>query len=151
MKGEREMNDQRKKSALKSIIWRIMGVLVLAAVTYAYTRNWIQTGLITFIHHAMFLIIYYLHERAWQKIVRFDNKHLKISILGHPFNISKRKLIRMLTYEIVLGHLVLGIITLAITGSWLNVSLVTIVYIENKLWIYYVYDWIWDKINWETI
>ena len=124
------------RSATKSFIWRIIGVMVLATVTYIITRNWIQTGIITFIHHALFLVIYYLHERAWQKIKRFQGK--------------KRKIARMVTYEIILGHLVLGTITWIITGSWLNVTLVTIIYIENKLWIYYLYDWVWDKIAWQT-
>lgn len=130
------MTESHLRSAVKSIIWRILGVLVLATVTFIVTRNWIQTGLITFIHHAMFLVIYYLHERAWQSITSIQGK--------------KRKILRCFTYEIILGHLVLGVITWLVTGSWLNVTLVTIVYIENKLWIYYVYDWIWEKISWQT-
>ena len=140
--------ETHKRSIVRSIIWRILGVIVLATVTFIITRNWIQTGLVTVIHHGMFLVIYYLHERGWQKITRFDGCFWSVSCLGHSLCISKRKILRMLTYEIVLGHLVLGTITWLVTGSWLSVSLVTIIYIENKLWIYYVYDWIWDKISW---
>ena len=125
------------RSATRSIIWRILGVIVLATITYIITKNRIQTSLITVIHHASFLVIYYLHERVWCKITKFQGK--------------KRKIFRAFTYEIVLGHLVLGAITWAITGSWLSVTLVTIIYIESKLWIYYVYDWVWDKVNWQTI
>lgn len=124
------------RSMTKSIIWRLLGVLVLAIVTYTVTRNWIQTGLISFIHHGTFLVIYYLHERAWCRITKIQGK--------------KRRILRAFTYEIILGHLVLGIITWVITGSWLSVTLVTIIYIENKLWIYFVYDWIWDRISWGT-
>lgn len=114
-----------------------MGILVLAIITYIITRNWIQTGVITVIHHGTFLIVYYLHERVWCRVTRYKGR--------------KRKILRAFTYEIILGHLILGTITWAITGSWLNVTLITIIYIENKLWIYYVYDWIWDKIIWGTI
>ena len=125
------------RSVTKSIVWRLLGILVLAIITYIITRNWIQTGLITFINHGAFLIIYYLHERVWCRIISIQGK--------------KRKILKAVLYEIVLGHLVLGVITWVITKSLVSVTLVTIVCVENKLWIYYVYDWIWDKINWGIV
>jgi len=127
------VKETKTRSMARSIIWRIMGVIVLALVTWVFTRSLIQTALITFIHHTMFLIIYYLHERAWQKV----------KLTGR-----KRKIVRTFTYEIILGHCVLGLISLVITGSWTAVTLITIVYIESKLWMYVVYDYIWDKIGW---
>lgn len=129
--------ERHYRSATKSILWRILGVIVLATVTYVITRNWIQTGLVTVIHHASFLIIYYLHERAWCRVKNCTGR--------------KRKIFRAFTYEIILGHLVLGLITWAVTGNWLDVTLVTVIYIENKLWIYYVYDWVWDRVSWGLV
>ena len=122
--------DSHRKSMLKSVIWRLLGIFVLAIVTYVFTRSLVQTGLITFLHHGAFLIIYYLHERVWFKIHRIQGK--------------KRRMLRAFTYEIILGHCVLGLITLLVTGSWTKVTLITITYIENKLWMYLVYDWIWE-------
>ena len=125
--------DSRRRSMLKSIVWRILGVIILGIVTYGFTRSWIQTTAITFIHHGVFLVVYYLHERAW---------------LGARGKLLKwKRWIRPITYEIILGHLILGLISLAVTGSWAQVTLITVVYIENKLWIYVVYDWIWKKIG----
>lgn len=112
-----------------------MGVAILALITYIFTKSWIQTGLITFLHHGTFIIIYYLHERAW----------LKIRVEG-----KLRKGLRVFTYEIILGHCVLGFISLIVTGSWTKVTLITITYIENKLWIYVVYDYLWERIKWQT-
>lgn len=125
--------DNHKRSMLKSAIWRVLGVLILGTVTYGFTGSWAQTTAITFIHHAVFLMVYYLHERAWLKA---RGKLLRW-----------KWWIRPITYEIILGHLILGLISLAVTGSWAQVTLITIVYIENKLWIYMVYDWIWKKIG----
>lgn len=122
--------DSHRKSMLKSVIWRLLGIFVLAIITYVFTSSLIQTGLITFLHHGAFLIIYYLHERVWFKIHRIQGK--------------KRRILRAFTYEIILGHCVLGLITLLVTGSWTKVTLITITYIENKLWMYLVYDWIWE-------
>lgn len=128
------MSDTHLKSMMKSAIWRLLGVAILATITYIFTKSWIITTLVTVIHHAAFLIIYYLHERTW---LRVRNKKI----------LRWKRWIRPFTYEIILGHLVLGTITLLLTGSWLKMTLITIVYIENKLWIYIVYDWIWEKKN----
>lgn len=129
--------ETHKRSIVRSIIWRLLGVVVLAIVTWMFTRSWIQTGLITFIHHGMFLVIYYLHERLWQ-------------LIGDRITGRKRSILRTFFYEIVLGHCVLGLISLFVTSSWLTVTWITVTYIENKLWMYYAYDWLWKKVKWET-
>ena len=41
----------------------------------------------------------------------------------------------------------LGLITLAVTGSWLAVSIITPTYILNKLWMYVVFDKVWEKLR----
>lgn len=122
------------RSATKSVIWRLLGIIILAFITYIFTHSWIQTGLITFLHHFAFIFIYYLHERVWLKVHRIQGKW--------------RAGLRAFTYEIILGHCVLGLISLLVTGSWTKVTLITITYIENKLWIYVVYDWLWNKYKW---
>lgn len=133
------LKEKHKRSMLRSIIWRAIGIIFLALITYTFTKSWIQTGLITFLHHFAFIWIYYFHERFWQlrHLIRFVGK--------------KRKVMRVFTYEIVLGHCILGLITLLITGSWISVTSITIIYIENKLWMYILYDYIWDKIGWGKI
>lgn len=116
-----------KNSALKSLIWRIMGVIVLASVTYFFTRKLITTTYITFFHHATFLLVFYLHERFWQKI-------------GRPVHWFK-----MISYEIILGMGLGGLIVLIFTGEWKKVSQITPTYTAIKLAMYYVYDRVWAK------
>ena len=123
---------------MKAAMWRVMGIAILAVITYIFTKSWITSTLITFFHHLAFIFIYYLHERAW---LRVSNEKI----------LRWKRWIRPVTYEVILGHLVLGTISLIFTGSWLKVGLITITYIENKLWIYIVYDWLWDKISWGKI
>ncbi|MBA7490852.1 hypothetical protein ES702_01395 [subsurface metagenome] len=122
--------ESHRKSFAKSLLWRGIGIVVLAFVTFIFTRSLIQTGLITFLHHFTFIFIYYFHERVWFRIHRVQGK--------------KRRVLRAFTYEIILGHCVLGLISFIVTGSWTKVTLITITYIENKLWMYLVYDWIWE-------
>ena len=125
------------RSFIKSAIWRAIGVFVLAAVTYFYTRHWVQTTWITILHHSVFLIIYFYHERFWIWV-------------GDRIKGKKKYILRVVLYEIILGQGILGVITYIITGSLQVASAITITYIANKLWIYIVYDKIWERIKWQT-
>lgn len=127
-------NDTHRKSFIKSFIWRIVGVLTLAAVTYFYTRSWITTTWVTFLHHGVFLIVFYLHERFWQ--------HVDIK------NMLARSLLKCLTYETILGNFILAIITLSITGDVQSMTKITLTYIGIKHLLYVWNEFIWKKIKW---
>ena len=116
-----------KLSAIKSVLWRIMGVIVLASVTYFFTRKWITTTYITFVHHATFLVVFFLHEKFWQYVKRPN----------HP--------IKMFTYEIILGMGLGGLIVYIFTGQWSKVTQITGTYTVIKLIMYYIYDKLWFK------
>lgn len=128
------MTETRARSASKSVIWRICGVFILAIITYAYTRKWIQTGLITFLHHFIFLFVFYYHERLWMKVERFLDLRL-------------RSLCKMFTYETLCGNIILGSITYLVTGSWKQMTAITLTYIGIKHVAYVFNEYIWDKIK----
>lgn len=127
-----ETKVKHKLSALKSLIWRVMGVIVLATVVYCFTRQWLTTGLITVIHHGTFLLVFYLHERIYLKI-KINNQRLK-------------KVIKSITYEIILGMGLGGLIVLIFTGQWSKVGQITLTYTAIKLIMFYLYDGIYDGI-----
>lgn len=122
--------DSHKKSVLKSFIWRILGVIVLATITWIFTHSWITVGLVTIIHHATFLLVFYLHERLWLKSTHKWKHYIKA-----------------LTYEIILGMGLGGLIVLLVTGEWSKVSQITPTYTAVKLILYVIYDKLWDKIK----
>ncbi len=53
---------------VKSITWRILGAIVLGLITWFTTHNWIETTIITLIFHVIQLVLYYFHERIWERI-----------------------------------------------------------------------------------
>ena len=126
--------ETRTRSASKSVIWRIMGILILATVTYAYTREWIQTGLITVIHHGIFLAVFYFHERLWLKI-KWPKKFIWHSIA------------KCFTYETFCGNIILGTITYFVTGNWKQMTAITLTYIGIKHVLYIWTEFIWAKIK----
>lgn len=123
--------DTKLKSAVKSIIWRILGVIILAIVTYAYTQSWITASLVTFIHHFVFLFVFYFHERIW---LRFKS----------PTGL-KRRIAKMFTYETLCGNIILGTITYLITGSWKTMTAITLTYIGIKHIIYVFNEFVWER------
>ena len=123
--------DSHKRSMLKSLIWRILGVIILASITWIYTHNWITVGLITLIHHATFLLVFYLHERLWFMLETTSQR--------------VRRILKAITYEVVLGMGIGGLIVLLITGEWSKVSQITLTYTAVKLITYYIYESIWTK------
>ncbi len=124
--------DSHIKSILKSIIWRIVGVFWLAMITWLVTRSLIKMTLVTFIHHGIFLIVFYLHERIWV----FSKIRPKVKCA-----------IKAITYEILLGNIILGLITYFVTDSVKEMSIVTLTYIQSKLILYYFYDIYWEKLK----
>lgn len=124
-----------KRSSLKSLIWRIVGVIILGSVTFFYTHKWVTTSWITFLHHGVFFFIFIAHERFWQHI---------------DFTGIQRKLLKMLCYETILGNFVLAIITLSITGNVQTMSKITLTYIGIKHLIYIFNEVIWERIKWGT-
>jgi len=123
--------DSHKRSMLKSLIWRILGVIILASITWFYTHSWITVGLITIIHHATFLLVFYLHERLWFMLETTSQR--------------VRRILKAITYEVVLGMGIGGLIVLLITGEWSKVSQITLTYTAVKLITYYIYESIWTK------
>ena len=56
-----------KRSIVKSISFRIISIFVLALITYLITGNLVEMTSIVIIFQSIQTIIYYLHERAWEK------------------------------------------------------------------------------------
>lgn len=125
--------DTVKRSSLKSFLWRIVGMIILACVTYFYTHKWITTTWITGLHHGVFFFVFILHERFWFHM---------------DFTGLKRKLLKMMTYETILGNFILAIISLIITHNVQTMSKITLTYIGIKHIIYIFNEFIWERIKW---
>jgi uncharacterized membrane protein len=52
---------------MKAVTWRILGVLVLGVVTWFLTQSWETTTMITVFFHATQVVLYYFHERLWDR------------------------------------------------------------------------------------
>jgi len=60
--------DTNLRSWCKSITWRIIGIVILGGLTWLFTHSWAETTLITITFHGIRLVLYYFHERVWEKV-----------------------------------------------------------------------------------
>ena len=118
-----------KLSALKSFIWRIMGVFIYAFIFYLFTRRWQITVMSTITHHLTFLLVFYLHERFCIWLKKPNSK------------------IKAWTYEVILGMGLGGLIVYFFTGTWKAVTLITGTYTVVKIITYYINEQVWKRFE----
>ena len=59
--------DTRRRSIGKSITWRIISIIVLITVSYIVTGDVRKTTGITVFFQVILAVLYYIHERMWEK------------------------------------------------------------------------------------
>jgi uncharacterized membrane protein len=62
------MKDTRKRSVAKSIVWRIICIIVSIITTFIFTGQWDLAVAVGTVYNALTMILYYFHERLWNKI-----------------------------------------------------------------------------------
>ena len=60
--------DTKKRSWVKSIVWRVIGIVLLGVISYLITGNWKEMTSITVLFHGIRVIMYYYHERLWERV-----------------------------------------------------------------------------------
>jgi uncharacterized membrane protein len=127
------------RSILKGVTWRILAtsdtILVVLAITCFYgectLKNAIEIGLIEFV---LKLVIYYIHERLWQKV-------FKDGIITT----------RTTLYKTIVWRIIATTITFIISGSVLKAFdeialFIALVELFTKFMLYYLHERIWLKL-----
>ena len=73
---EKKMSfETHTRAWIKSLVWRIFGIVILAAISWIVTHSWRDMSLITIFFHSIRVVLYYLHERMWERIQWGRIKH----------------------------------------------------------------------------
>lgn len=62
------MRDTKTRSFVKGLVWRVAGVAILGALTWLFTKDWMIISSVTLIFHGIRIVLYYIHERMWERI-----------------------------------------------------------------------------------
>ena len=60
--------DSRERSLAKTAVYRVVAIALLAAISYYYTGNAGEAGLITILFNASGTVAYYGLERLWEAV-----------------------------------------------------------------------------------
>ncbi len=70
------MMETHKRSLAKTISWRIIATVVTMLISYLWLREWGTAIALALTANAIKGVLYYLHERGWNKI-SFGRKKVK--------------------------------------------------------------------------
>jgi uncharacterized membrane protein len=62
------LNDSAARSLVKTVTWRVTGSTATFLIAYAMTGNFAVAGVIGLTQMISNTILYYIHERAWNRI-----------------------------------------------------------------------------------
>jgi uncharacterized membrane protein len=62
------MNETRKRSLAKSISWRVICVIVSILTSFVLIGKWDIAVAIGSLYNLITMILYYFHERGWNRI-----------------------------------------------------------------------------------
>ena len=62
------MGESRKRSIAKSIVWRVICIIVSILTSYVLTARWDIAVAIGSVYNIITMILYYFHERIWNSV-----------------------------------------------------------------------------------
>jgi uncharacterized membrane protein len=62
------MKETRKRSIAKSILWRIICIIVSVFVSFILTARWDLAVAIGTSYNIITMFLYYFHERIWNRV-----------------------------------------------------------------------------------
>lgn len=62
------MKETRKRSIVKSIVWRFVCVVVSIVISYFLTTKWDIAIAIGSSYNITTMVLYYFHERMWNRV-----------------------------------------------------------------------------------
>ena len=76
------MIDSKKRSVSKAVSWKILGIIILGFLAYSSGRSLGESTILALFYHAIMLMVYFLHERAWNMVSWGKTKGLFIQMTG---------------------------------------------------------------------
>jgi uncharacterized membrane protein len=81
-----KMEGERKRSVVKSIVWRVICIVVSILTTFFLTARWDLAVAIGTVYNAVTMVLYYFHERFWNRIGWGMKKISTKELLVNPFH-----------------------------------------------------------------
>jgi adenylylsulfate kinase len=60
--------ESHKRSIVKTITWRLIAITVTILISYIWLREWGSSIALSLVANGIKFLLYYLHERGWNRI-----------------------------------------------------------------------------------
>ena len=97
------MEDFKKRSLVKAISWRIAASLTTVGIVYCFTGKIVLSFGVGFVEALLKMLLYYLHERVWQRITW--GKHPLTQIILNKKKLSEADIRTISARLKELGHI----------------------------------------------
>ena len=120
------------RSLAKTLTWRIVGTLDTIIISWIITGNPLTGMKIGTVEVLSKSVLYYLHERIWNKIRVRESR--------------KRHLLKMISWRVI-GTLDTFILSWWITGKPMTGLMISGFEVFSKMFLYYVHERVWYRID----
>jgi|TARA_R110000824_G_scaffold348039_1_gene534803 adenylylsulfate kinase len=76
------MIDSPKRNFMKAFTWKIIGFVILSIIAFTITNSLRTVGVIGIAYHLLMIILYFFHEKLWERILWGKSKGLLIQMTG---------------------------------------------------------------------
>jgi adenylylsulfate kinase len=76
------MIDSSQRKFLKAISWRSLGFVILSTLTFLATGDLKTVGIIGVAYHLLMIVLYYFHEKVWERVLWGKTSGLFIQMTG---------------------------------------------------------------------
>ncbi|MEO6729159.1 MAG: DUF2061 domain-containing protein [Candidatus Dojkabacteria bacterium] len=132
--------DQRKRSIIKALTFRVVVLLSDSIVVSSFTNKEGEVLNIVLFTNILSTLLYYLHERIWNKIQLLKNNDKK-----HNERVT-RSLIKSVTFRIIV--LISDfIVTSLITRNFAESLSIIVLTNLSSTFLYFIHERIWNRIS----
>ena len=97
------MKDTNRRSLTKALSWRLTATIVLGTISYIFTGSMAETASITIVYNLIQILVYYLHERGWERILW--GKKPDVTCFPHANELPPEELAQMREHLQQLGYI----------------------------------------------
>ncbi|MDH3323038.1 MAG: DUF2061 domain-containing protein [Flavobacteriaceae bacterium] len=147
LKSIRDSTDgeTKRRSAAKSITWRILASIDTAIISYVLTGSFKIAISIGVIENIVKIVIYFFHERAWN-LVKWG-KSINGSDKDKPEDIKSRSIVKAISWSFV-GALTTIAIAYALSIPIKTSILIGVIEVFTRFLFYFLHERLWNKIKW---
>jgi uncharacterized membrane protein len=138
--------ESRKISLIKGVTWRLVGTLDTVFISWFFTGDITKAFKIGGIELITKIVLYYLHERAWNLTKKGKKEIITDSGKKIAEDKHSRSVLKGISWRVI-GTFDTMVIAFFVTGNYSRALEIGITEVFTKMFLFYLHERIWLKIT----